>query len=115
MPGQRALLLAFLGAWLPLLEGARILTVVLYGEWLLGCRPWGTPPAPGGAARSPAESVPWKARASLELRAGWAEPQPEDQVSGGLPFFLNASQGPRRFLQGPRGGCRLPQTPEVRP
>lgn len=31
MPGQWALLLAFLGAWLPLLEGARILTVVLYG------------------------------------------------------------------------------------
>ncbi|XP_070267518.1 UDP-glucuronosyltransferase 3A2-like isoform X2 [Myotis yumanensis] len=31
MPGQRALLLAFLGPWLPLLEGARILTVVLYG------------------------------------------------------------------------------------
>lgn len=34
MPGQRALLLAFLGSWLPLLEGARILTVVLYGEYL---------------------------------------------------------------------------------
>ncbi|XP_023610770.1 UDP-glucuronosyltransferase 3A2 isoform X2 [Myotis lucifugus] len=31
MPGRRALLLAFLGSWLPLLEGARILTVVLYG------------------------------------------------------------------------------------
>ncbi|XP_054570300.1 UDP-glucuronosyltransferase 3A2-like [Eptesicus fuscus] len=31
MPGPRALLLALLGSWLPLLEGARILTVVLYG------------------------------------------------------------------------------------
>lgn len=76
MPGQRALLLAFLGSWLPLLEGARILTVALYGECLsalLGAGHRG--PLLPRAVRSAAESGPYlgKHGVSLKLRASWED------------------------------------------